>query len=88
MSERDGFDASFRAHLPVIDRAVACVRRRQGLSPDEASRFGAWVRRRIAQDDHALLARFRGGSSLATYLTVLVTVLYREYRVDPWHRAR
>lgn len=35
-----------------------------------------------------MLAQFRGESSLATYLTVVVTMLAREYRVRHWGRWR
>lgn len=85
---RPDLEQLFVQHLTVVDRAVAGIARRHGLTRDAADEFGAWARLRIIEDDYAILAKFRGESSLATYLTVVIAMLYREYRVQEWGRWR
>ncbi|MGZ8377067.1 MAG: RNA polymerase sigma factor [Gemmatirosa sp.] len=88
MTDREGLEAQFLAHLTVVERAAAAVCRRRGLLGDEAAEFLAWAKLRFVQDDYAILQKFRGESSLATYLTVVVAMLFREYRVQRWGRWR
>ena len=88
MPERDDYAAVLDAHLPLIDRTVAALCRRHGVGRDETWKVGAWVKWRIELDDHAMLRQFRDWGSLETYLTMLVTVLYHEYRVARRRRAR
>lgn len=74
--------------LPTVDRIVAAHRRRHGLSDADAEDLLAWVRLRLIEDDYAILARFRGESSLATYLTVVITMLIRDEQVHRLGRWR
>jgi RNA polymerase sigma factor (sigma-70 family) len=88
MSERQRLEALFLEHLPVIDRIIEGIARRNACTGDGADDFGAWVKLRIIENDYAMLAKFRGESSLPTYLTVCIVMLYKEYRVAERGRWR
>lgn len=81
-------ERSFLQHLPVIDRAAAAIARRHGFTPDDTAEVTSWVRLRFIENDYAAIRKFRGESSLGTYLTVVVAMLVRDYRVQRWGRWR
>jgi len=78
---RPDLETLYSEHLPRIDRILAVLARRNGLPADAADKFATWAKARIVENDYAVLAKFRGRSSLSTYLAVVLTVLYRKYRV-------
>jgi RNA polymerase sigma factor for flagellar operon FliA len=88
MPERHELEATFVANLPVLERILAVVQRRHGLRGEQGEEFASWVKLRLVEDDYAVFGKFRGDSSLATYLTVVVTMLLRDYRVAHWGRWR
>ncbi|HEU4455832.1 MAG TPA: sigma-70 family RNA polymerase sigma factor [Longimicrobium sp.] len=88
MADRKVLEALLRDNLGTVDRIVASLCRRNGLSGDDADDFASWTRMRLVENDYAILGKFRGESSLATYLTVVISMLFREYRVREWGRWR
>lgn len=68
-------------HLPEIERIVEVVCRRRGVSGDEADDFRSWALERLIEADYAILRKFRGDSSLRTYLVVVVNNLFRDHIV-------
>lgn len=62
--------------------------RRYGFSPDDTADLSSWIKLRIVEDDYAALRKFRGESSITTYLTVVVAMLARDYRAQRWGRWR
>jgi RNA polymerase sigma factor (sigma-70 family) len=88
MPERSELEALFLEHLSAIERIVAALCRRYGLTGDNAAELGSWVKLRLVENDYAVLAKFRGESSLTTYLTVVIAMLFRDYRVERWGRWR
>jgi RNA polymerase sigma factor for flagellar operon FliA len=88
MPERQDYSALLVQHLPWIERVAASLCRRHGLDPDEADDFASWAKARLMEHDYAALRKFRGESALTTYLTVVVSMLYRDYRVARWGRWR
>lgn len=54
----------------------------------DCEEFASWVKLRFIENDYAILAKFRGESSIATYLNVVLAMLYREYRVTELGRWR
>ena len=88
MAERHELEALFLANLPLAERILGALARRHALSRDAAEEFGAWTKMRIIENDYSVLAKFRGESSLSTYLTVCIAMLFREYRVSQWGRWR
>jgi RNA polymerase sigma factor (sigma-70 family) len=88
MPERSELEGRFLENLSAIERIVAALCRRHGLSGDNAAEFASWVKLRLVENDYAVLAKFRGESSLTTYLTVVIAMLFRDYRVEHWGRWR
>jgi DNA-directed RNA polymerase specialized sigma24 family protein len=81
-------EAAFLLALPVIDRIVGIISRRNALAVSDADEFAAWARSRIADNEYAILRKFGGRSSLATYLSVVLGNLFRDYRNSTWGRWR
>ncbi|MDB4950197.1 MAG: polymerase sigma factor, sigma-70 family [Gemmatimonadetes bacterium] len=88
MTERQDCASLLVQHLGWIERVAASLSRRNGLSGDEAEDFASWAKAKLVEDDYAVLRKFRGESALTTYLTVVLTMLYRDYRVAQWGRWR
>lgn len=88
MPDRSELEALLTNNLGWVDRVAASVCRRHGLDPDESDEFAGWARMRLVEDEYAVLRKFRGESAITTYLTVVVTMLFRDYRVSRWGRWR
>ena len=88
MRSNSELETVFLQNLPVIDRATAVVARRYGFSPDDTAELVSWIRLRLVEDDYGALRKFRAESSLATYLSVVVAMLVRDYRAAHWGRWR
>ena len=88
MPDRSDREALLLANLAIIERIFAAISRRHALSRDAAEEFAAWAKLRLIENDYAILAKFRGESTLATYLAVVLAMLFREYRVHEWGRWR
>ena len=88
MPDRRELEALFIANLPVAEKILGALARRHSLSREGAEEFSAWAKLRIIESDYAILAKFRGESSLPTYLTVVLAMLFREYRVQQRGRWR
>jgi RNA polymerase sigma factor for flagellar operon FliA len=80
--------AQLVAHLAWIDRVAASLTRRHGGTADDAEEFASWAKTRLVDDDYAILRKFRGESALTTYLTTVLAMLYRDFRVARFGRWR
>src|SRR5687767_3842390 len=78
----------FRANLPLVDRAIARVARRAGLTGAEAEDFASEAKIALMENDYAVLRRFEGRSSLATFITVVVTNVLHDLRTEAYGRWR
>lgn len=74
--------------LQLCEKVVSAVARRRCLSVDEQEDFASWAKLRLVEDGEAILRRFEGRSSLATYLTTVVVNLFRDYRIAKWGKYR
>ena len=81
-------ESDFLANLALIDRLIALIARRHALSASDTEEFGAWAREKIIDCDYAVIRKFRGRSSLSTYLTTVLVNLFRDYRNARWGRWR
>ena len=88
MPQRPEPEALLRENLAWIDRTAAALCRRHGLAGDDVDDFTGWARMRLVADDYAILRKFRGESAVTTYLTVVMAMLFRDYRVSRWGRWR
>jgi RNA polymerase sigma factor for flagellar operon FliA len=78
----------FLTNLPTIESLVQMVARQQRMSWAEAEEFASIVRLRLIENDYAILRKFRGGSTLRTYLTVVIARQALDYRDACWGRWR
>jgi RNA polymerase sigma factor (sigma-70 family) len=82
------FERLLLENLPVLERVVASLGRRYGMSPAEIEDLSSTIKLRIVEDDYAVFRKFRGESSISTYLTVVITMMAREERVAQRGRWR
>jgi RNA polymerase sigma factor (sigma-70 family) len=75
-------------HLDVINRIAESLCRRNGVRGADAEDFAAEARLKLLQDDYAVLRKFRGTSSTMTFLTVVISNLFRDYRIKQWGKWR
>lgn len=59
-------------NLDLIERLVGRACRRVGVPPSDWSDMASMVKLALVENDYAILRRWEGRSSLATYLTVVV----------------
>lgn len=81
-------ESIYLSHLPTIERIAAFVTRRGHLGPDETAEFVQLVRAHLFEDDYAIIRRFPGRSSFATYLTTVILRLFAQWRVEQWGKWR
>lgn len=88
MSDREQLEALFLEHLSLIDRIIGAIASRHDLRGDDAAELSSWIRLRLVESDYAIFRKFRGESSIGTYLTVAITMMFRDYRVQQRGRWR
>src|ERR1043165_2486945 len=82
--ERQQAEALFLANLDWIQRSAGTGCRRYGIRGAEADDVRSWMMEKIIDHDYAPLRKFRGDSSIRTYLVVVVAKLFRDYRASEW----
>lgn len=75
-------------HRETIDAAIGAVCRKFRLSSSDGDDFAGDFRLRLVREDYAVLRRFRGESSLRTYLLVVVTRAFQDWRNARWGKWR
>jgi RNA polymerase sigma factor (sigma-70 family) len=78
----------FLTYLPVIERVVAFVSRRNHLNETEADDFASHVRLKLLANDRAILKQFAGRSSPQTFLSIVAQRIYLDYRRACWGKWR
>jgi RNA polymerase sigma factor for flagellar operon FliA len=73
---------------PWIMGASAALSRRYGLDADEADDLASCVMEKLIENDYAALRKYRGESSLTTFLTIVIANIHRDNRVQKWGRWR
>ena len=76
------------AHLDAINRIAESLCRRNGVHGADAEDFASEVRLKLLQDDYAVLRKFRGTSSTTTFLTVVISNMFRDHRIKQWGKWR
>ena len=71
-------------NLALVERVVAFTCRRNSLSEADAEDFASMVKLRLLEDDYALVRKFEGRSSFATFLSVVVQRMLLDYRIHLW----
>ncbi|HZG44336.1 MAG TPA: sigma-70 family RNA polymerase sigma factor [Longimicrobium sp.] len=88
MLDRQHSEQLFLEHLGWIERVAAMVCSKQGVWGVEAEEFAAWIKLKLMDDDYAAIRRFRGESSIKTYLATVVTRQFYEYQREQGGRWR
>ena len=88
MGEPTSFEPVFLENLALIERVAAVLARRHSLRGEEAADFASWIKLKLIENDYAAFRKFRGESTMGTYLTVVISMLARDYRVQRWGRWR
>lgn len=78
----------FADHADLIQAVLAYVARGHRLTPDAADEFSSWAYLKLLDDDRAILRKFKGQSSLRTYLVTVIQRLYLDWRVHEWGKWR
>jgi len=80
--------AVYLEHLDRINRVADSLCARHGIRGADAEDFASEVRLRLLQDDYSVLRKYRGASTLPTFLTVVIGNLFRDYRIKRWGKWR
>lgn len=78
----------FASAYPCIRQIIGYVARRHRLDEEECAEFSSYVTLKLVEKDYARLRKFRGASSLRTYLTTVVQRLFLDYRTERWGKWR
>ena len=81
-------DDLYLVHRALIERAISHVCRRHRLSGPEGEDFASISRIALIENDHARIRAFSGRSSLQTYLIVVITRLFQDWRNAQWGKWR
>jgi RNA polymerase sigma factor for flagellar operon FliA len=75
-------------YLEVFDRIAESLCRRHGLFGADAEDFVADVRLKLLEDDYSVIRKHRGDSNMTTFLSVVISNLFRDHRVKMWGKWR
>ncbi len=78
----------FLANLPLIENVIKHACRRHHLSHEEAEDFDSIAKLKLIEDDYAKLRKFKGESSLGTYLTMVIQRQFLDYMNHLWGKFR
>lgn len=81
-------DDLYLVHRALIERAISHVCRRHRLSGPEGEDFASISRIALIENGHARIRAFSGRSSLQTYLIVVITRLFQDWRNAQWGKWR
>jgi RNA polymerase sigma factor for flagellar operon FliA len=80
--------AIFLSNQDTIERIVATICRRHIVPKSVQEDFASYTNVRLMKDDYAIFGKFQGRSSLVTFLSVVITNFFHDYRNDLWGRWR
>ena len=83
-----GSHHTYLAHRDVIERALAFVCRRHGMTAVDAEDFSSTCRLHLMDDDYAVIRAYQGRSSLQTYLVSVITHFFQDWRNARWGKWR
>lgn len=80
--------ALLEENLATIYRIIAIVCRKNGLWEDRAEDFQGWVILKLLEDDCAVMGKYRGESTIQSYLAVVIGRYFAQYAREQWGRWR
>lgn len=81
-------DHPYTQHAEAIESVLAYTCRAQRLTADAGDEFASWARLKLLEDDCAILRKFKGLSSLRTYLVTVIQRLLLDWRIAEWGKWR
>jgi len=78
----------YLSHADLIERTLSKVCRRHNLYGADAEDFSSTARLHLIEDDYAVLRRFQERSSLTSYLVVVITRQFQDWRNARWGKWR
>lgn len=78
----------FLANLDLIEKLAALIARRHHASVEETEEFTSELKLKLVEDDYAVLRKFKGTSSLKTYLTTVASNAFKDFRDRSWGKWR
>jgi RNA polymerase sigma factor for flagellar operon FliA len=78
----------YRLHGTTIESAIAVVCRRFRLPAADAEDFAGEFRLRLVRENYATLRDFQGRSTMGTYLLVVITRAFQDWRNARWGKWR
>ena len=82
------YERLFLENLSTVERLARSIALRHRLPPDALEDFAGTVRLKLIEGDYRILREFEGRSSLNTYLTIVISRLFLDYRDGFWRRWR
>jgi RNA polymerase sigma factor (sigma-70 family) len=86
--QSDGGEDLLSACLPIVERIVEFVCRRNRVVDADAEDFASYVTLKLLADDSAKLRQFAGRSSIQTFLSVVIERLFLDFRRASWGKWR
>jgi RNA polymerase sigma factor (sigma-70 family) len=81
-------DQIFLAHLKLIEKIAEHCTRRYYFQHEEAEDFISIVKCKLIEDDYKVIRKFKGESSFATYLNVVIQRLLLDHLDHLWGKWR
>lgn len=78
----------YLVHREALEAALEAICRRFRLAPADAEDFAGEFRLRLMKEDYATLRQFEGRSSIGTFLRVVVTRAFQDWRNARWGKWR
>jgi RNA polymerase sigma factor (sigma-70 family) len=78
----------FLEHLELIKRLIAFTSRRYRLRPDDAEEFSSRVMVKLIEDNYGVFRKYEGGSSLKTYLGIVIQRQMLDFLNHLWGKWR
>jgi len=75
-------------NLQLIEKMATHAARRCGFTKEETEDFLSTVKLRLLEDDYAVIRKYKEQSTFATYLNMVVSRLFLDYRNHVWGKWR
>ena len=79
---------TYLSHRDLIERTLALVCRRHRLTGADAEDFSSSFHLRLLENDCAPIRKFRGRSSMQTYLVMVISHFFQDWRNARWGKWR
>lgn len=76
----------FTTSVPLIERAIRFICRKNRLDPSDYDDFAATVMLKLVENDYAIVRKFEERSSFGTFLATVIQRLLLDYRIHNWGR--